>query len=268
MANKGKWKLDTTLKFIHCYKLHECLWKFTSPDYKNKKKRDVAYIAIVNKMNIKNFGIQEVKNKIKNLRSTYSQELKKIENSKKSGAGLDHVYISNIKWLKEMEEVFMSELKRKRRNTYKNIPSVTLVPEQLVPPESGSQFPAAAGEKISQQPTITTAATTANTPLRPKKRSRVIINAINELKTLHGQVHAEKESSFDVFGKSVAMQLKNFSVENALLAQQKIQCILTEIGIADCREKRGKKTNTSTVASIDDTTESALLNAFKSNTTE
>ncbi|KAL4122795.1 hypothetical protein QTP88_015070 [Uroleucon formosanum] len=54
-------------------------------------------------MNIPDFGIAEVKTKIKNLRSTYSQELKKIECSKKSGAGTDYLYIPQVKWFKEME---------------------------------------------------------------------------------------------------------------------------------------------------------------------
>lgn len=118
MAINIKWNSDKTIKFIQCYKRHECLWHFSSADYKDKQKRDAALIAIVNEMNIDDFGVPEVKNKIKNLRSTYSQELKKVKDSKKSGAGLKRVYISNIKWLKEMEEVFQSELKRKK---YENV---------------------------------------------------------------------------------------------------------------------------------------------------
>jgi hypothetical protein len=45
------------------------------------------------------------------------------------------------------------------------------------------------------------------------------------------------ETSIDTFGKSVAMQLRALSVENALLAQSKIQNILTLIGIADHKQK-------------------------------
>jgi hypothetical protein len=40
--------------------------------------------------NLPGFTVQEAKNKIKNLRSTYSQEVKKVKQSKKSG--LDEVY--------------------------------------------------------------------------------------------------------------------------------------------------------------------------------
>lgn len=113
-----KWDVETTIKFIQLYKLHQCLWDFKSPEYKMKQKRDAAYNSIANEMNITGFGTLEVKNKIKNLRSTYQQENKKIHESKKSGAGLTNVYTSNIKWLKEMEEVFSKDL---NKNVYENV---------------------------------------------------------------------------------------------------------------------------------------------------
>lgn len=105
MSTNIKWDVETTI-FIQLYKLNPCLWNFKSPEYKIKQKRNAAYNSIVNGMNITGFGTLEVKNKIKKLRSTYQQENKKIQESKKSGAGLSNVYTSNIKWLKEMEEVF------------------------------------------------------------------------------------------------------------------------------------------------------------------
>lgn len=118
MSTNIKWDVETTIKFIQLYKLHPCLWNFKSPEYKIKQKRDAAYNSIVNGMNITGFGTLEVKNKIKNLRSTYQQENKKIQESKKSGAGLSNVYTSNIKWLKEMEEVFSKDL---NKNVFENV---------------------------------------------------------------------------------------------------------------------------------------------------
>ncbi|KOB67403.1 Uncharacterized protein OBRU01_19870 [Operophtera brumata] len=242
MSANNKWSLETTIKFIQCYKIHDCLWHFSSPDYKCKDKRNAALIAIVNEMNINDIGVTEVKNKIKNLRSTYRQELKKIENSKKSGAGLNNVYVSNIKWLKEMEEVFMNDLKRK---TYEN--------------QSDLQCVASSPQANCSQSTVTDANTTNNsstgasaTPSRPKKRPREIVKAIHDLKTMHDKVNAkeEEETPFDVFGKSVAMQLKKMSIENALKAQQKIQCVLTKIGITDYRERSASSNSTYSYGSV------------------
>lgn len=39
-----------------------------------------------------------------------------------------------------------------------------------------------------------------------------------------------------MFGRSVALQLKNLSAENALIAQSRIQNILTEFGIKELRQ--------------------------------
>lgn len=47
-------------------------------------------------MAIERFGAPEVKTKIKNIRSTYAQKIKKIKKSKKSGNGVDTCYVSNI----------------------------------------------------------------------------------------------------------------------------------------------------------------------------
>lgn len=62
------------------------------------------------------------------------------------------------------------------------------------------------------------------------------------LKSIHDAINKSEpeKDSFDIFSKSVAMQLKKFlSLETSLRAQSKIQNILTEIGIEELkREKR------------------------------
>lgn len=88
-----KWNSQTTIKFIQEFSCYECLWNTKSPTYKNKQRRETSFQKIVEAMNIPGFGIPEVKNKMRNLRSTYYQEKRKIENSKKSGSGSDDVYV-------------------------------------------------------------------------------------------------------------------------------------------------------------------------------
>ncbi|KAL4709229.1 hypothetical protein ACJJTC_010529 [Scirpophaga incertulas] len=231
----GKWDFDTTIKFIQLYKLHPCLWDFSSKDYKNKQKRDAAYITIIEEMNISGFSVTDVKNKINNLRSTYSQEIKKIQDSKKSGAGLDNVYISNIKWLNEMEEVFAKNLKKQ---VFENV-------NQANNEVSESQENDFISVAVSSQDTPTnievptstpTTSTVGKTP-RTKKRTRDIVKAISDLKKINDDANFEEETQWDAFGKSIAMQLKTMSVENALLAQCQLQRILTEFGLKDHREK-------------------------------
>lgn len=49
------------------------------------------------------------------------------------------------------------------------------------------------------------------------------------------------ETLYDTFGRSVAQQLKALSVGNAMIAQSKIQNILSKIGIKNYKEKEACK---------------------------
>lgn len=99
----GKWSEDITIKFVSEYVAHECLWNTKHSLYKNKIARLAAYRDIANNMNLPNFGEKEIVVKIKNIRSTYCQELKKIRESKISGSG--DVYVPNLKWFSILNSI-------------------------------------------------------------------------------------------------------------------------------------------------------------------
>lgn len=98
----ARWGDEKTLLFVMQYREYECLWNTSSPLYKNKIARDNAYKKLCSNMNDENLTIKFIKNKIKNLRTTYHQELKKIKDSMRSGAGSSDVYKPTIPWFKEM----------------------------------------------------------------------------------------------------------------------------------------------------------------------
>lgn len=115
----NKWSENTTINFVEEYMNHECLWNVNNPLYKNKQCRDSAYSTLAETMNMSGFGVPEVKTKIKNLRSTYSQELKKISDSKKSGSGSDFVYTPQVKWFNIMRSFLQGT--EKKRSTISNV---------------------------------------------------------------------------------------------------------------------------------------------------
>lgn len=97
--------MDMTVKFIRLYKEKECLWNTNSPRYKNKKTRNAALEYIKTEMNIDGFGKEEIKTKIRILRSTYYQEKRKIINSQSARSGFDDIYRPNVKWYDDMDEI-------------------------------------------------------------------------------------------------------------------------------------------------------------------
>lgn len=57
----------------------------------------MALQAIIKEINLK-IIIDELKTKIKNIRTTYNREVSKIVASKKSGAGTDDIYKPQLTW--------------------------------------------------------------------------------------------------------------------------------------------------------------------------
>ncbi|CAI6357561.1 unnamed protein product [Macrosiphum euphorbiae] len=78
-----------------------------------------------------------------------------------------------------------------------------------------------------------------------KKRTASVLSAVADLNSIHDAINKSEpeDDSFDMFGKSVAMQLKKFlSLETSLRAQSKIQNILTEMGIEELHSQKRSST--------------------------
>jgi hypothetical protein len=99
-----KWTEDDTYKFVGLYCDYEFLWNIGSANYKNKHMRQRAIEVIMQAMKHEEFGVTEVKQKINNIRSTYNQEVQKIQKSRASGISPDDVYKPTVKWFYVMDQ--------------------------------------------------------------------------------------------------------------------------------------------------------------------
>lgn len=61
---------------------------------------------------------------------------------------------------------------------------------------------------------------------RKRKNDTPIDKAIKELKTISDQTRSEPEHEFDLFCKSLAVQLKNMPLNRALRCQEKLQSVM------------------------------------------
>ncbi|KAF5302425.1 hypothetical protein FQR65_LT08514 [Abscondita terminalis] len=83
---------------LELYQGKSCLWQTTCPEYTNKNLKNdcykelVAYCQKFYKEADKTF----VQQKLQNLRTAFRKELKKVEDSKRSGAGTDDIYVPRL----------------------------------------------------------------------------------------------------------------------------------------------------------------------------
>ncbi|CAG9795096.1 unnamed protein product [Diatraea saccharalis] len=74
-----RWSEEETIKLIQLYRSFQYLWDKNAELYKNGVMRKRAYDAIVQQMSIPRLTARDVRCKIKNLRSSYYHELRKME---------------------------------------------------------------------------------------------------------------------------------------------------------------------------------------------
>lgn len=94
-----EWTRQITSEFIELYKEKICLWKVKDESYLNRHLKRLAYEDLVNFLKSKNFTnitVKDVKTKIQNLRSAFRKESKKIEDSNRSGSGVDNIYSPSL----------------------------------------------------------------------------------------------------------------------------------------------------------------------------
>ncbi|XP_021930537.1 uncharacterized protein LOC110835002 isoform X2 [Zootermopsis nevadensis] len=215
----GKWSEETTLKFIKEYRQLECLWDVKSPSYRNKAVRDAAYMKLADRASLPGFTVQEAKNKIKNLRSTYSQELKKeadvtcvmeegiTENEDTLEGNLQGLSPSHSQLSTPTES---ADAQSDRKSVKRNLPN---------PPPQTMQCKK---KKIMHGSQMTTSS----------------VSHFN-----HSFNSSKNDDEFDAFGRSVAAQLKKFSLAGALKTQVKIQSLLTQERIIDAVESESMSPN-------------------------
>ncbi|XP_026746865.1 uncharacterized protein LOC113508093 [Trichoplusia ni] len=185
--------------------------------------------------------MNEVTKKIKNLRSTYNQELLKIEKSKKSGSGTDEIYKPSIKWFDSMDYI-MKIINLKEKETSSNL-------EPYHPSTSGSNVASASGSEEATNNVDLDASDNSNKAahikvVKPPKTVKLktklssersdIQAAVNELKELNSSlvnvsapITRELEDECDVIGRHVALQLKQLSSIDRIDATDEIQAILS-----------------------------------------
>lgn len=100
------------LRLVEVYRDYECLWNMWSDLYKNREARQIAYSEIYRRLNIPGLELKDIPKKIKNLRSSYCQELKRMEKSSRQGNTGEFLYEPRVSWFTLAESYLKPFIKR------------------------------------------------------------------------------------------------------------------------------------------------------------
>lgn len=223
------------MKFVKLYREKECLWKINSETYKNRDARDEALQEICSEMNIDGFGIREVAQKIKNIRSSYYQEIKKIANSKISGASDGDIYKPRVPWFSIVHSFLKKnpEINETESNLHSEVQSGT-TSKRLKKTNSSDIDDTSAESSSNEKGTDEIFKVPSSYQASSSKKRRFqdrcippsyITEAIEKLDSIQSKF--SKETEFDVWCRSLAKQLNNMETWRALDLQMKIQTLVS-----------------------------------------
>lgn len=113
MSAAARWGERDTLKLIELYKKYRFLWDYESDLYKNTAARKKAFERILMQLDIPGVTVADVRSKIKNLRTSFFQEKRKLAIAKSNNK-----IIKPLRWFNAFKSIMNSIYSRKVK--YKN----------------------------------------------------------------------------------------------------------------------------------------------------
>ncbi|KAF2898810.1 hypothetical protein ILUMI_07365 [Ignelater luminosus] len=214
------YKMNSTqlMQFVELYRDRDCLWSVNSPHYTDRAARNRSLQEISEAMNIPSFGPREVAQKIKNLRTTYNQQIKKIALSKSSGKSNYDLYKPRVPWF-EVVDGFLGKHQHvddvRFAASHLDEESMFAIPKIEYPDQSSDAF--ASRILKSNSPNI--------------KNARERVSYLDDSDGIDYKIRKIEDSNgneYDFFGRYVAAALKSLPTENAIAAQTRIMLALTE----------------------------------------
>ncbi|RVE49879.1 hypothetical protein evm_005472 [Chilo suppressalis] len=242
-----KWSEAVTVEFVKIYMKNECLWNPAHPGYKLKFQREKSYSDIISEFRVstsKTLTVPEVKMKIKNLRTTYVQQVHKI--LQKSNP--DCIYEPSLVWFHEMDKCLKHIPNNRCANAINTSQETAEVdsscriwvdqeladgntheqnPDPLVPPtdtEHGHN-----NEHKSEKEKYFTL-----NHKKSNKRKKIKHKTPNpDCSSDSTPENVATEDEFDIYGKYIASQLRQMDLQKALRLQLAIQNLVSEARISD-----------------------------------
>lgn len=260
-----KWKEDHTPIFLELFKKYECLWNNKSEAYKRKDVRDYAIESLISDLNFPGVTESDVKAKIKTIRTRYVSELSKIKTSESISAGRDDIYVPKLFWFKQADSFLRGVCTPRRSTGNMCIPKYELTQDLEVDEDTEEisevdnfeekdtsieicspleRDVTSLENQASHNGISANDATSFEKRSRKRKYSTDFVfdkSAINKLRKIAHEIK-ENENEFDLFCKSLAVQLKNMPLHCALVCQEKLQSVMTRERLSQIHQAHAPST--------------------------
>ncbi|XP_050305043.1 uncharacterized protein LOC126742436 [Anthonomus grandis grandis] len=169
---------------------------------------------------------EDIKNKIKSVRTMYKKELNLVLKSVKSGAGTSDIYKPKLVRF-ERADAFLRSVPTTRDST-SNL--VTSVENEGTPAATNTQFLVPSAPSVStpenRPPSRPPQVISRQSSQISRKRKLADINETIDRLNAVGSGNVPTEDEFDHFGKLVAAQLRKMPELDALLCEEKIEDVI------------------------------------------
>ncbi|KAK7791321.1 hypothetical protein R5R35_000826 [Gryllus longicercus] len=250
-----RWDSRCTVRFVKLYGMYPCLWDQRQPEYKNRHARDQAVQSIVDAMGLEGFDIQACRRKIRIIRSTYWNECAKISRSVAQGTPyspklvwfpLANRFLSKISGLGDVQN-WKTEHEHQAQQQSQQQHQHQQQQQQQQHQQQQQQQQQHQQQRHQQQHhnflTPDVPRIRGMVKLEPEEADPIGLDDVDDVEGEDGTDGADgvdgvdeasfcspagAEDEFDVFGRSVACQLKQLPLREALQLQMLIQALISK----------------------------------------
>ena len=200
---RQKWNSDEICKFLDIYEQFDILWNSRLPDYVNKHKREIALeklLHVIAQSGLGHFNVEQLRKKIKSIRTVYRMELLKILKSQNN-------YKPKLVWFKRANNFLRS----------------VMTDDATLPVNSVSvSDPLHVEATVKEESNDITVADDDDDELMDLQETETCsLPAIAST-----SVNKSTEDEFSVFARHVAMQLRMLPLVKALHLETEIQKLI------------------------------------------
>ncbi|TMW54010.1 hypothetical protein DOY81_000942 [Sarcophaga bullata] len=201
------WSRTEISELINLYRQYECLWNPFNEDYNNGDSKQTAWMEIAC---VCGKDTNDVRRKIKHLRSAYVAEKKKCETSKKHGVA----YMPNLFYYKDFD--FLD--------------AVVVLRKSTLPPSTSQSFLSSRSNRSRERKQKITKVDRKT--LRDTKFNNAIdaiVASVQASPANNGhEEHNECNNVFSSFGKTTALQLQQLPMDKATEAMAAIYQLIAK----------------------------------------